>query len=244
MPAKLKLVVGYDTLCYELLYNNGLQVEAPIEELNCDHEEADTRMFLHAKHAANSSSQVVIKSQDTDVFVLALDVAQDIACLVLSTGRNDKARLIDINKAAGLLGRDLCCALVAAHAPSGCDSVSSFYGKGKKKMFDLVKQDVDMQYALTRFGSFFKIDEEVIVKLQELVCKLYGVKEKSLNSTRYVIYCSSAKLSERSLPPTEDEFMCHARRAWYQIAIWRSALKSEISPLILLIMAGYSKMDY
>lgn len=101
-----------------------------------------------------------------------------------------------------------------------------------------------MQYALTRFGSFFKIDEEVIVKLQELVCKLYGVKEKSLNSTRYVIYCSSAKLSERSLPPTEDEFMCHARRAWYQIAIWRSALKSEISPLILLIMAGYSKMDY
>ena len=139
LPAKLKLVVGYDTLCYELLYNNGLQVEAPIEELNCDHEEADTRMFLHAKHAANSSSQVVIKSQDTDVFVLALDVAQDIACLVLSTGRNDKARLIDINKAAGLLGRDLCCALVAAHAPSGCDSVSSFYGKGKKKMFDLVK---------------------------------------------------------------------------------------------------------
>lgn len=35
-------------------------------------EEADTRLMLHAAHAAKYSSDLVNKSPDTDVFVLAL----------------------------------------------------------------------------------------------------------------------------------------------------------------------------
>ena len=38
----------------------------------CSHEEADTRMLLHAQHAATSGySSIVIKSPDIDVAVLS-----------------------------------------------------------------------------------------------------------------------------------------------------------------------------
>ncbi|KAK6168839.1 hypothetical protein SNE40_020011 [Patella caerulea] len=43
-----------------------------IECLRCDHEEADTRLLLHAYHASQLHANVIIQSPDTDVFVLAI----------------------------------------------------------------------------------------------------------------------------------------------------------------------------
>ena len=40
------------------------------EPLACSHEEADTRLLLHAKHASSSRSRVIIQSPDTNVPVL------------------------------------------------------------------------------------------------------------------------------------------------------------------------------
>ena len=44
------------------------------EELECDHEEADSRMFIHAHYAAENENagRVIITSPDTDVAVLCL----------------------------------------------------------------------------------------------------------------------------------------------------------------------------
>ena len=42
------------------------------KRLKSDHEEADTRMLLHARHAAIHSHWIVIHSPDTDVFLLCV----------------------------------------------------------------------------------------------------------------------------------------------------------------------------
>jgi hypothetical protein len=45
----------------------------------CTHEEADTRMFLHAKHAAiGGSKSINIVSSDTDVVVISVAVFDDL----------------------------------------------------------------------------------------------------------------------------------------------------------------------
>ena len=49
-----------------------------IRRLTCNHEEADTRMLLHASHAAGMVSRVVIASPDTDVAVLGVHFAKTI----------------------------------------------------------------------------------------------------------------------------------------------------------------------
>ena len=71
---ELELFVTSGSKCVKL-WSAGeiLHHDMVIELSNCDHEEADTRLMLHAAHAANCGHEtIVIKSPDTDVFVLGL----------------------------------------------------------------------------------------------------------------------------------------------------------------------------
>ena len=43
----------------------------------CDHEEADTRIFIYAKHASvNGMKKILIRTADTDVVILAIVFAK------------------------------------------------------------------------------------------------------------------------------------------------------------------------
>ena len=61
-----------------------------VPALTSDHEEADSRIFLHAKHASNGGfAYVVISSPDTDVAVIGIHHANAInASLLWLTGTN------------------------------------------------------------------------------------------------------------------------------------------------------------
>ena len=101
------------------LPENGAVVEE-IQELQCDHEEADTRMFLHALHASRNHENIVIKSLDTDVFVTALYLKWFLASsLLLETGTRDTHRNLSIDAIAIAIGRDVCVALPGLHALTG-----------------------------------------------------------------------------------------------------------------------------
>ena len=69
---------------------------AAVLQLRLDHEEADTRLLLHAKHVASTHPRIVIQSPDTDVAVLAVAHFNDLGCqeLWLRTGTKDKERYI------------------------------------------------------------------------------------------------------------------------------------------------------
>ena len=56
-----------------------------IEDLCCDHEEADTRMILHCRHVVLSSEieNVVVWSPDTDVAILLAHHFEDLRCTQL-----------------------------------------------------------------------------------------------------------------------------------------------------------------
>ena len=43
-------------------------------------------MFLHAKHAEEESTAIIIASQDTDVFIMSLSFFREFACQVYVTG--------------------------------------------------------------------------------------------------------------------------------------------------------------
>ena len=59
---------------------------------NCSHEEADTRIFLHASYIANTcENSIIVKSPDTDVLVIgiALDSIIGSSRLYFDTGRDE-----------------------------------------------------------------------------------------------------------------------------------------------------------
>ena len=70
------LVDAHEDKCNRFIQSNEQLTYSEVEKLTCDHEEADTRMIAHAKHASLFYHNIVIKSPDTDVFFIALN-----ACL-------------------------------------------------------------------------------------------------------------------------------------------------------------------
>ena len=101
--------------------------------LQSNQEEADTRIILHAAHAAeNGYSAVVITADDTDVLVLCLAFSADISCpLFQKCGTKNRVRYLDITKLRQALGYSVCTALIGMHAYKGCDTARAFAGRGK-----------------------------------------------------------------------------------------------------------------
>ena len=101
----------------------------------CNHEEADTRIFLHVKHCADSGhSKVAIRTVDTDVVVIAISCFHSLKVeeLWIEFGVGKSRRWLPVHSYVHALGQDVCKGLPFWYAFTGCDTVSSFSGKGKK----------------------------------------------------------------------------------------------------------------
>ena len=96
---------------------------------------ANTRVVLHCKHMAaelSPDSTIVVRSPDTDAFILLLKFGQDILNpLLFDTGVGTKRRLLDVRKIIFEVGEVICQVLPALHAYSGCDTTSAFVRKEK-----------------------------------------------------------------------------------------------------------------
>ena len=104
----------------------------------CPHEEADTRIFVHARDATiEGSKALVIKANDTDIVVIAVSVLpqlQEIGVETLWTafGHGVGMKWIPFHELLNAIGPTRARGIMYFHAFTGCDVVSAFRGKGKK----------------------------------------------------------------------------------------------------------------
>ena len=135
-------------------------------ELCSNQEEADTRMFLHALHASDAAhQQILIKSSDTDVEVLACYFREYISADIF---------LLTVTQVREQLGVEVYRALPGLHVLTRCDTVSSFAGKGKKAALDIVKADEDSRASIHRIGERGPPMREDPRKMEKFVCSLYN----------------------------------------------------------------------
>ena len=137
--------------CYQIT-SKGSEV---VSSLQCQHEEADGRIFLHAAHAARKGYQsVVICSDDTYVFIMALASNDKIgAALFQKCGTRTRTRMVDNGKDASTVGIIVSRFLFDMHEYTGCDTVSAFAGKGKATALKLLNNNMDIQDTFLRVGS-------------------------------------------------------------------------------------------
>ena len=109
--------------------------ETPLLHLSSDHEEADTRMLLHASDCSRDHQRIVVQSPDTYVAALRVYAFSMINAqqLWFRTGVKDKPCFLPAHRLAEKLGEDLCCLIPSFHALTGCDSTSALYQFGKRK---------------------------------------------------------------------------------------------------------------
>ena len=98
------MYVTCEETCFKM--TEGACMEVP--ELLSTQEEADTRLLLHALHAARSGSKaVVIGAEDTDIMVLCLGHHKDIPCHIYQKrGTQNRTRFVDITKLGRALGEN------------------------------------------------------------------------------------------------------------------------------------------
>ena len=118
-----------------------------VPELESDHEEADTRIILHAKAAAdNGCRSIVVQSPDTDVMVLLLHHrpcidADEIYFLTGGTTAHvTNSRYIPIHTIFDKLSTLQHNILLPVFCLTGCDTVSFFFSHGKKTCYRIMIQ--------------------------------------------------------------------------------------------------------
>ena len=230
LPADKELVIGGGTTdgLLALSIKNGHCHEVPA--LDSDHEEADTRMLLHAQNASQDA-QRIIQSPDTDVLLLCVTHYDEIGSdeLWFRTGVKDRLRYIPAHKIVISLGPLICKALPAFHSLTGCDSTSALSRMGKKKAWKSIIKNKVHQESLAGVGQSPDVDEETVKKAEAFMCSLYTIKNRipaTADEARYLLFCQKAQ-NNLLLPPTSDSLLQHIKRANYQAYVWRKALVSR-----------------
>ena len=196
------------------------QIATDAVDLHSTQEEADMRMFLHAFHAsADGHYSIAVFSSDTDVEVLASQHQAAIpAEIILISGTRSRSRLVSIRQFCEKFGRRVCQVLPSLHALTGCNTVSSFVGKGKKKALDLVKDDQIARETIQILDETIPLGEHDIIKLEKVVCKLYNEHQcDSVDELHCKMFRKGKNVQSHQLPPPRASLENHLKRANYQV---------------------------
>ena len=189
-----------------------------VELLRATHEEADTRMVLHAIHC--NYKNIVVSSKDTDVLALLVAHRHRMSCdhLWMMAGTKQKRKYIPVDDILQQLPSGSESSLLAFHALTGCDSTSFISNHSKRTAFKVFTEHHEL---LQQLGNG-ELSEEVILNAEEFICRVYGIcKTKSVDEARYMLFGKTTK--PEALPPTSDALYQHIKRVHYQSLVWNLA---------------------
>ncbi len=192
------------------------------ELLVSNQEEADTRMLLHIKDAAQHGyERVIVHCRDTDVISLLVSFYAELQVpeIWVSAGTQQKRRYIPIQEIHNGLEPNVRSNLLAFHAVTGCDTTSQFAGHGKRTAW---KTFLTHPQLLDELGRT-PLNDGVVKAVEMFVVKLYApaMDLTSVDELRVRMFRSK---NPESLPPTHDALRQHIARSSYQAMVWYNAL--------------------
>ena len=169
--------------------------------MESDHEEADTRLLLHAHHVSTNYPQVIVQSPDTDVAVICVHKYSVMSCqkLWFLTGVKNRRRYIPIHDIVSAIGPDICKVLPALHALTGCDSTSTLRGIGKKTSFRKLLRAKNHHTNISQLANIIPPTENTIHACEQLVYSLYTTSNaacKTLDEDCYWKFCQKRQKTE------------------------------------------------
>lgn len=202
-----------------------------LECLKSSHEEADTKIVLHAINAKDrGAATLLVFAQDTDILVLLVrrypKLPENTFFVPLS------GELIAVQDIFNSLGALKASALPGFHAISGCDSTGTLHGKGKLSYWkSFVSASEKELLALQELGTSEYVSDDVINQLEAFICRVYQPRTTitSLAELRWSMFTNKQALGEK-LPPTSGSFIPAVKRANFQALVWSQ--DNEAKPVI------------
>ncbi|XP_063958716.1 uncharacterized protein LOC135154779 [Lytechinus pictus] len=199
----------------------------------CTHEEADSRMVLHAWQAYQQGFRsIIIHATDTDVVVLAIAMASkmDGVALWLAFGHGRILRYIAAHTISRKLGLERSWGLLFLHAVTGCDTVSALSGIGKKTVWDVWNSMPNLGEVFNRLSNApFEVTNDDMDTIERFFVVLYSRTSslKKVNEARKQLFAQGNRQLE-NIPPTKEALRQHVKRAVYQAGhIWGQSQKAN-----------------
>ena len=127
-----------------------------VDHLKSNHDEADTRLLLHAADILKSVELAVIRTVDTDVLVLALHHFHDMVesqstqDVVMNIGTGNHRRYISIGQLCRSMPEGVRANILAAYALTGCDTTNALFRITKAKAVTTLEGE---EYHLETLGD-------------------------------------------------------------------------------------------
>ncbi len=122
------------------------------------------------------------------------------------TGRTGKyanvTRFIPIHAIYDALNEEQHRILLSCYCMTGCDTISSFHGHGKRTAFKVMMTDAASYIELSHIAEDTSMFNAMIMCARRYIAALYGYTSNSLNDVR----CKMAgkKVAGKKLPPTDN----------------------------------------
>ena len=197
--------------------------------LQANHEEADTRLILHAVHT--NAETVVVSARDTDVLVLLIAHLDKMRCsqLWMKAGTSKKPKCIPVHTIHQGLSSCQVKALLSFHALTGCDTVSHLAGHTKKAAWKVFQED---SHLLTNLGAGDG-DEDTFKAAEKLVCRMYKlpVDVNTCDKARVMLFCKGVpkKLFHQHLMQHKYTLDEHITKRWWKQAIVPIPVLSQVT---------------
>lgn len=199
----------------------------------CSHEEADTRIFLHAKQASEQGhNNICIRSTDTDVIVIAVSLFPylDLNELWVAKGVGNTFSYLPVHEIFASIGPLKSSGLLFFHAFTGCDTVSSFCYIGKKTAWQIADLYPEVWETFRELSTEPAQFHDLPAHIERFVVLMYDKSSKCMNvdiARRSLV--SGGRAIDR-IPPTQAALLQHAKRAAFQAGhIWNSSLMKSLS---------------
>lgn len=191
----------------------------------CSHEEADTRIVVHIRHALEGGAQsILVRTVDTDVVVILIGKLHDLlgynpqADIWVAFGMGRHYSFISINRICSNLGEPKSRSLPVFHAFTGCDCTSSFCGIGKLTAWQAWKSNDGLTPALEHISTHpfqqLSVSSDVFKKLERMTVIMYDRNSplERVNEARLVLFSKRNRDLEH-IPPTQVADMHHTLKS-------------------------------
>ena len=208
---------------------------------DCQSEEADQRIVRHTLHCLSDCyqfKQVIIHIIDTDVLML---IVSNIGSLNVTPKADIYVKMLknqnfyNIKDITSFIGLTICKALPFFYSFSGCDTTSSFFKRGKYKIWDTwhnSRHNDEITSVFTKLSDQPPLITDIEMNiLEQFVIEIYSVsksfKYTSLGEMRLQKFITSTDNNLRNLPPSRDALLQPAKRACYQAGyLWRETISN------------------
>ena len=186
----------------------------------CSHEEADTRMFVHARHMVQEGYIfLMIKANDTYVVIVAIatlpSLLKSLACRNCGLpGQGSHLRWIPIHNIVPTIGPEKTNGILFFHTFSGCQSVFAFRGKAKLsdwQTWNVCDEVLDVFIQLSKDPLF--LDDKALETLEKFVVIMYdrSSSTRGVNDSWLELFARKQRPFD-SMPPTQAALLQHAKR--------------------------------